>query len=379
MLVSGCGREAALTSVIPEPGNSGEAAAGKSAAPAKVSSVRLDQRVFERMVTSTDRHVAVALEPDRSIGLDVDSVVRAGSDVSIRGRVTGQNGVVFLSRTGGLLSGIVEIPGQGRTILMEQAGGRIVVTRFEGNTPLRCSFDGPADLGAVDCTAAGLSEIRVLVLYDDRVASGGGRQTLDQFIPALTLHANNILANSQIEAALRIVDIRPFDIVEQLRLIDDLALVTGSSGARAQDLLNEKRSANADIVVLVVSNATGDDGISNQLMPPFAQFGPFATAVVTLSSLMSSDVFMHEIGHTMGAGHQTGPGAFAWSRAKLRPSPELGTVMASGVLAMNTIPYFSNPNVLVPDSRTEKTGDATHDNARTLNATRGCVERFRTQ
>jgi hypothetical protein len=143
--------------------------------------------------------------------------------------VTGQNGVVFLSRTGGLLSGIVEIPGQGRTILMEQAGGRIVVTRFEGNTPLRCSFDGPADLGAVDCTAAGLSEIRVLVLYDDRVASGGGRQTLDQFIPALTLHANNILANSQIEAALRIVDIRPFDIVEQLRLIDDLALVTGSS------------------------------------------------------------------------------------------------------------------------------------------------------
>lgn len=376
LTLCGCvDRDKALTTVVSDAVESRSVA--KSA---KASSVLLNQQVFDSMVAATDRHVAMALARDRSVGLDVESVTpHGGSDVSIRGRITGVGGVVFLERTGGLMSGLVEIPGQGRTILMQQASGRIQVTRFEGASALQCAFESQVDIGAVNCTAGGLSEVRVLVLYDDLVAAGDGEQTLLRFIQLMADRANKILADSQVDVVFRIADTKRFNIVEQAALVDDLKLLTGPSGANAQDVLKEKRAANADIVVFIVSKSTGDDGISHQLMAPFDHFGPFATAVMTFGSFLWSDVFTHELGHTMGAGHQDGPGAFTWSRAKVRTSPELGTVMASGVQAMNTIPYFSNPNVFVPGSATEKTGDNLHDNAKTLNATRGCVEQFRTQ
>ena len=134
----------------------------------------------------------------------------------------------------------------------------------------------------------------------------------------------------------------------------------------------------ADLVVMMVHQPDPSlCGIAYMQNPISAGFDSSAYGIVRTSCAVGNHTFAHELGHLMGASHETPVGATPDARAYVSTALSWRTIMAT-IAACSGCPrlhYFSNPNVL---NGTEPMGVFNFRNhANTLNTSAQTVANFR--
>lgn len=215
------------------------------------------------------------------------------------------------------------------------------------------------------------NEIDVLVVYTAAVlpiyvASGSDADAVmlgkaQQWIA----ETNDSFVNSLVDAKLRLVHVAQVAFSESGSLDDDV-----DDASIDDEILCLRELVGADLVVLVVSQSNGYEGVAVAPDPeptPAHADTAFLTAVV--APWDGSFTFPHEIGHLLGAGHDCdGEGASAASHldhgfTELTPS-DAGThpwktIMSTAVElqgGLEQIAYWSNPDVRYPGPSGDLTG-----------------------
>ena len=272
------------------------------------------------------------------------------------------------------------------------------------------------------CVAA--VQVDVLVAYD--TTSAAWLAAADRTIPAFATEqvdrANEVLSNSGLSEvfSFRLVGTFAgrFSHDQSKRIDSTLSLATESSDAVWSELRSEREAVGADIVMIIVDkgSSSGMVGHSNA-MEPFvstdngaferqwgldfkvadqwlAWFADRAYGICDIPSADTGNVFVHEIGHIMGAGHselispsydEPGPQLFKYSSAMMYKGSDgsyYATVMGYNATGYGdsanyeVLPCFSSPE-LTNAATGEPLGDATHDNVETLKKTASVVAAFR--
>jgi hypothetical protein len=224
--------------------------------------------------------------------------------------------------------------------------------------------------------------VDLLVAYTSKArAAAGGTVAMRDRIDRGMEEANRVLANSGVTVRLRLVGTTEVFYLETGNSNADLEAVTNPTDGKLDDLHHLRDDVGADIVTLVVSDFDAA-GRGWQFDSWARDFAPYAFNVVHMDYVAANYGLIHEIGHNMGAGHNSGvdvdetritPYAFGYRYAGV-----YRTVMAYPCVFPRpcpTAPYFSTPNVTY---RGLPAGVAEFaDNARTLNETRETVANFR--
>jgi len=237
------------------------------------------------------------------------------------------------------------------------------------------------------------TQINALVLYTSKAAgAAGGEDSIRALINQATLDTNHALTDSAVNASLNLVDVQQIGYDDETRPIDrTLGILidptdVGSDSATLNNVQGLRASAKADVVFLVIDIPLQVAGTAYTLSPFFissgASFSPYAYAVVTQSALTMSGGygFTHELGHLMGANHETSTGgAFDYSRgmsgAGKSACQPWGTLMAGPVCnGCTQLRLWSTPKLT---RCSEPIGIADlNDNARTIQDTRTIVSQF---
>jgi len=276
------------------------------------------------------------------------------------------------------------------------------------------------------CAFAAATKVDILVAYDTSAAAwleADGRTQAD-FAAAQVAKANTVLANSRVDDAFefRLAGVYEgrftHDKASDLGVTLGLA-VEGTAGEWTE-LRAARDAAGADIVVVLVDTGrtSGELGASNSMLPKvstnggeeirywgldfpavneyLAYFAERAYSVCDIATVDTDNVFVHEVGHVMGAGHSEiiapayddpGPQLFQYSSALMYEGSDgehYATVMGydktgyAGSPKYVVLPYFSSssPEVVNPVTG-EPLGDADHDNVKTLRETCVKVAAFR--
>jgi hypothetical protein len=183
------------------------------------------------------------------------------------------------------------------------------------------------------------------------LTSAGSVQNLTNTINRAVANLNQALTNSQIPESVRTVGILPVAGYTS----------TGNSGT---DLTNLQSGTNADLVKLRGTDRTayGADLVDLVTTLPNgradipASATPSKSMGFSVSTITSPVLIMHEIGHTLGAGHArqdpTGSAAdpekrdeFPYGHDYVVPPASSSGVSYGTLMAGWDIPFFSNPNV----------------------------------
>ncbi|MEG3159484.1 M12 family metallo-peptidase [Sphingomonas sp. LB2R24] len=233
-----------------------------------------------------------------------------------------------------------------------------------------------ADDGGADAAAEAVV-IDLMVVY---TPAARDRLKTDDAVRARALESvargNQVLANSGLDVRLKLVHCAllpgyaepsgadPFYVMlAQL----EKGIAPGLEGLHAL-----RKTHKADIVsLLVADNSLG--GLANVIgEPPRATFGRAAYNVVYYQVAASTWTLLHEIGHNLGACHESPcvtrrPYGQGHAFAAGAPPRQYKTVMVRKSVAGQRIPYFSSADVAVT-YRNVPVGDGSHDNARVVRA-----------
>lgn len=239
----------------------------------------------------------------------------------------------------------------------------------------------PGQVAGAVAAAAGEPIVDLLVAYTTaaRITAGGTtaiRSTIDLSV-AIT---NEALANSQVQALVRLVDAREVGYVESLSLATDLDRVTAQVDGILDEVHAWRDASGADLVSLMVERSTdGLEGLAWLMDQASTSFAPFAFSVVVRRTAASLTL-AHEIGHNLGLQHDRphaiGGALYPYAFGYQDP-PYFRDVMSypcSGA-PCPAVPYFSNPFVLYngrPMGRVDS-----EDGARALRQTMPIAAGFR--
>ena len=222
---------------------------------------------------------------------------------------------------------------------------------------------------------------------------------IDEFIELGRSKTNAAFANSGVSATLNVVHAAEIDHqLQDFSFGDDLWALKDGTGVF--DIVHDLRETyRADLVHMLVGDANNPCGRAWLLMEGTGF--PMDDLAFSISSVynvlnpaemdcVTNHTFTHEIGHTLGCGHEIGDGDDSgyWTYSHgLRHADDLPyfrTMMAyRGPYShmTNTVKlHFSNPSILYCEGGyCAVTGDPSiRDNARTINQTRGMVSTHRT-
>lgn len=266
-----------------------------------------------------------------------------------------------------------------------------------------------------------LSHVDILVAYDTTASAwleNDGR-TAEAFAAEQVARMNVILVNSglgddfDVRLAGTYSGSATYDGADSF--VNTLADLTESQDGAWKAYRKARETAGADLMMLFVNagHSSGEIGLSNAMMPYVGTsesdlerkwglsfdgadewlsqyFSAQAFGVCDIAAGDGTDVFTHEVGHIMGAGHseymrvEAGPQLYTYSSAWMEQGSDgeyyasimgYSTTGKAGSAYYHVQPLFSSPNVanLVTG---EPLGDAEHDNVRTLRNTCAIVAGF---
>jgi hypothetical protein len=230
------------------------------------------------------------------------------------------------------------------------------------------------------------STIDVMVAYTATTRSAaGGTTAIQNLIDLAIAETNQSYANSGIIQRLRLVHSVEVAYTETGNIGTDLDRVTNTDGY-IDNVHTLRDTYGADLVSLWVENGGGYCGVGWFMSTVSTAFAPNGYNVVARSCATGYYSFGHELGHNMGARHDTyvdtGTTPYTYAHGYTRPSAPSPwrTIMAynnaCSAVGKNCtrIQYWSNPGVSyggIP------MGDAGADNQQTLDNTRVTVANFR--
>ncbi|CAG1010791.1 hypothetical protein BURK2_04112 [Burkholderiales bacterium] len=230
------------------------------------------------------------------------------------------------------------------------------------------------------------STIDVMVAYTATArAAAGGTAAIQSLIDLAIAETNQSYANSAITQRLRLVHSVEVAYTESGDVGTDLDRVTDVDGI-IDNVHTLRDTYGADLVSLWVDNGGGYCGVGWFMDTVSPTFAPYGYNVVDRGCATGYYSFAHELGHNMGARHDTymdpGTTPYPYAHGYTRPAatPPWRTIMAYNnaceavlVSCMRT-QYWSNPSVSyggIP------MGDSAADNQQTLDNTAYTVANFR--
>jgi hypothetical protein len=196
--------------------------------------------------------------------------------------------------------------------------------------------------------------------------SVGGVNGVLQRVTRAVADANLILANSRVDATLRLVALSEIAYTETRDLELDLERLRGNGDGFMDAVHPIRNNSGADLVQLLVNDGGDEGGRAYQLDDPTQVNSADAFGVTVARVAQVEYVFAHEVMHQLGAGHHESedlrPRNLPWARAYRVTSgtQSLSTVVGN---AATRLPYLSSPQLIW---RGITLGDATHDNARAV-------------
>lgn len=274
-------------------------------------------------------------------------------------------------------------------------------------------------LGAFSSIAA--ARIDILAAYDTRASAWLAAEgiTPEAFAASQVAKANEVLANTGLggQCSFRLVGVYEgaFTHPAMGDLASTLYSAMGSASAEWAALRGERERVGADIVAVFVDTgySAGTMGISSGMLDATVEgvsvwsvggqwlaqymeyFSERAYSICDIQNASSSYIFVHEVGHVLGAGHsevlsplldEPGPQLFSFSKAVMARAHNgayYATVMGysidgtPGSPTYTVLPCFSSPYLMT--SGGDSLGDAAHDNARTVAMTFPYVAAFRSE
>jgi hypothetical protein len=262
--------------------------------------------------------------------------------------------------------------------------------------PLACSAAPAPDAGVAADQASTL--VDVLVAYDTPAAewarqNGGG---ITNFATMAVEKMNTALANSGLAESFRFRLVGVLSVAAEGGTDLDGVLEATYRGTGDWAPVKAMRDeVGADVVTTLIDtgSASGTTGLGFSLKNRTpAAFADSAYNVCAVRAVAQSHTMTHETGHNLGAGH-----ASAVDPEKISPGPQLYDYSAghfftgTNGVAYHTImayyydgfgntyspaPFFSSPDCFFMGAAT---GDATHDNVRTLRETCAAASQWRAQ
>ena len=219
--------------------------------------------------------------------------------------------------------------------------------------------------------AGSLSVIDMMVVYTPQALSeAGSLSALDYRINRSIAETNMAMANSQVNATIRLVHEAEVNYTESGVILTDLDNIQSASGAfSGVPALRDQYGA--DLVSLWVGNGSNDEaGRAFQPDNPGNTPASFGYSIVQEQYADNNYVFAHEVGHNLGAGHDrsdTTPRAIpiAYGKTFTLGNYTVGDIMSD----TDRIPYYSNPNVSYMGVPTGNPDDSAQpaDNAAVMN------------
>lgn len=244
-------------------------------------------------------------------------------------------------------------------------------------------------------TRAGESEeatINVMVVYTQKAEAWIKTQrdpSMEHAIAAAMQKANTASKNSHLGITFNLVYSYKTDY-EEVDSSADLDHLTNPSDGQMDEVHALRRAYDADLVMFVpMVDFTGGLGwlLSSENGSPAHGF-----ALSRVQQLSWTTTMVHEMAHNMGCGHhndqkeQAGPGLFPYSggwRGVINEENKC-TIMTYGDksywdngVSYTEIPYFSNPDILYPESNVYIGSTATANNAQTLRQTKHVVAAYK--
>ena len=236
--------------------------------------------------------------------------------------------------------------------------------------------DGGRVAGSASSAADGAT-IRVLVWFDTNARNkfGGTNQLAQDEIAATINETNEAYQRSGITQAIDSVGIEHVSYAAAIGANTQLNRLTDPTDGQLDAIHARRDEVGADLVALVseLSDACGIGWLSTSV----SDGDEYGFSVTDPDCARGNLSFAHELGHNMGAGHGggNGGGTYSYSNGYLDAAHGFRTIMAydSGGCCTR-VAHFSSPTRLYNGWAT---GDASHDNARTLNTTAATVAAYR--
>lgn len=270
-----------------------------------------------------------------------------------------------------------------------------VVPPLSGGPLARSAAPAP-DAGAAADQATTL--VDVLVAFDTPALRWAERNggSVTNFATVAVQKMNEVLANCGLDSAYRYRLVGVAEVAAEGGTDFAGVLSAMRAGTGAWAAVKAKRDeVGADVVSALVDtgSASGTTGKGYSLETlPVSEFSEWAYNVCAVRAVAQDHTMTHETGHNLGAGHAT-----AVEPGQISPGPQLfgysaghyftGTdgVAYHTIMAYNfdgfgnhyaSAPFFSSPDCTWQGAAT---GDATHDNVRTLRETCAAASQWRAQ
>src|SRR5579884_3897762 len=244
--------------------------------------------------------------------------------------------------------------------------------------PRRASFPAVSALEARRLLSG--SVIDVMVLYTPQaLAEAGTTAALDVRVHRAIADTNLALANSRVNAAVRLVHEQEINYTESGTLQTDLDRLQQPGDGYLDDAQALRNRYGADLVSLWVGS--GDEaGRAYQPDDPANPQSDFGYSVVQKQYADDNYVFAHETGHNLGAGHDRSdpsPRGIPYAYGK---TFQLGNYTVGDIMSdTERVAYYSNPNVSfhgVPTGNPDNSAQPA-DNARVMNQFAPIVANYR--
>ena len=240
--------------------------------------------------------------------------------------------------------------------------------------------EGPVALPIANAAPSGAVQVDAMVVWTPNAeAAAGGRAAMESLALASVANANQVYANSGINAQLNLVYAAPVAYTETpSSIVTDLTAIRSSGDGLIDQVHTLRTQYGADVVTLIgegYRNA-GACGVANLMGTVSTAFASSAFSVVDRSCAVGNLSYAHEIGHNQGLNHDAanavGTAAYPYALGYQSPSGLFRTVMSYGSAVR--IPFLSSPTVSYSGL---PTGTSNENNARALTNTISTVAAFK--